>query len=212
MPPTLLHLPLLSPPLFPPFFPRISEKFPVSSDPHPPPLEKGEKQKKYPRSQPSFGVQLQPIPPATHLSTTVWCAEIRYDLSGSATPNPPKVQSSSEVTNKCYDGVYLLEPLEPEIISGHLKWLKSDSGGSTPKWPKSDSKVTKVTQKWLKSSSKVTFESLLGHFGVDPRSHFRVTSGVPKLFRVQGALAGKPHHKTSDFFGVSPKLQTKVLP
>ena len=80
-------------------------------------------------------------------------------------------------TAQPYDVVYLLEPLEPQIISGHLKWLKSDSGRSTPKWPKSDSKVTKVIQKWLKSSSKVTFESLLGHFGVDlPESllsHFR---------------------------------------
>ena len=70
-----------------------------------------------------------------------------------------------------------LQPLEPQIISGHLKWHKSDSGGSTPKWPKSGSKVTKVTQKWLKNSWKVTFESLLGHFGVDPPEsllcHFR---------------------------------------
>ena len=62
----------------------------------------------------------------------------------------------------------------------------------------------KVTQKWLESDFWATFESLLGHFGhfrvtfgslwVDPRSHVWVTSGVPKLFGVQGALAGKPHH------------------
>ena len=65
------------------------------------------------------------------------------------------------------------------------KWVKIDSGGSTPKWPKKKGEEwRKKGQKWLKSDRKpfffchfltlfgslgrrpprVTFQSLLGHF------------------------------------------------
>ena len=75
------------------------------------------------------------------------------------------------------------------------KWLRP----STPKWPKSDTRVTKATRKWLKSSSKVTFESLSGHFRGTLesllshfQSHFWVTFGVSKVMGLRGFQRGRP--------------------
>ena len=97
----------------------------------------------------------------------------------------------------CCDVVCLLEPLEPEIISGHLKVTRKWLREVNPKVPKSGSKVTKVTQK---SDSKVAPKSLWSHLwvtlGSTSRTQFWVTFRCPEM---TSGSRGSSRKTTSQF-------------
>ena len=88
-----------------------------------------------------------------------------------------------------------------ERIEVTQKWLKSDSGRPTPKWPKIDSKVTPDP---ILSHFWVTFESLGLTLGWNPGSHFRVTLGHFSCFCVSVDLGARPLHNPK---GKGPKIE-----